>query len=137
MTTTTRQSRESGTRSKQWQRPSQLETPEPKGDYVYRWVRTETKGESDDANIQYRMQEHGEIVHPDEIPSMMFSKNTAEGKGVASIRRKDLVLMKFPKEVFEQRKEYYAKLADAQVQGVADQFLQKGTKEMPTTREFS
>ena len=51
------ETREATTRKKAWSRPETLPNPTPEDGYVYRWIRTATRGVSDATNVSSKLRE--------------------------------------------------------------------------------
>jgi hypothetical protein len=55
------------TRLKPWTPPSSLDAPPAPDGYVHRWIRTESMGFQDTANVSKKMREGWEFVRAEEI----------------------------------------------------------------------
>ena len=71
-----RVSRESDVRSKNlrkkdWTPPSSLDAPPPPNGYLHRWIRAESMGFQDTANVSKRLREGYELVRADELKSQI------------------------------------------------------------------
>jgi|TARA_R110002020_G_scaffold202084_11_gene405140 hypothetical protein len=124
------ESREKKTRLKPWSPPSLLDAPTPPEGYVYRWIRESMVGQQDQANMSKRLREGWEPVmaksHPDfEAPSI------EDGKHAGVIGVGGLILAKMPIETVEQRRAYYAKVANDQMEAVDNNLMRESNPVMP------
>ena len=137
MTTDNRQprkTRESGARKKVWVPPSQLDTPPPQPGYEYRWVRLQVGDEADNTNVYSRTRQNYEFVTAEEFPD--FEADVVrDGRHKGVIRSGDLILMKVPTEIAEQRREYYDNLSKRQMAAVNQELYQNDSKVMPIINE--
>jgi hypothetical protein len=62
------------TRLKPWTPPSSLDAPPAPDGYVHRWIRTESMGFQDTANVSKKMREGWEFVRAEEIKSSHSSR---------------------------------------------------------------
>ena len=108
-TQSSRKTRASTTRKKTWTPPSQLDVGQeaPEGIH-YRWVRHELLNNSDDANVNSRIRQGYEPVKPEELVDSAMPDILDRGKHAGTVRSGDLILMKVPQEIADQRDEYYA-----------------------------
>ena len=58
-------------RMKPWTPPSSLDAPPAPGGYVHRWIRTESMGYQDTANVSKKMREGWEFVRAEEIKNKL------------------------------------------------------------------
>ena len=130
------ETRASEERITEWKPPSQRVAISNTEDWIFRWVRYK-EGDSDAvANMQKRLQEGYEIVSPsdpdvrDEVAKghLMVS----EGK----IVQKDTVLMKFSRELANQRNRYYTEQANLHQQTVSQALQEHRHKSMPLTEKI-
>lgn len=124
------ESREKTSRRKPWSPPSLLDAPTPPEGYVYRWIRESMVGQQDQANMSKRIREGWEPVmakdHPDfEAPSL------DEGKHAGVIGVGGLILAKMPIETIEERRRYYARLANDQMDAVDNNLMRESNPIMP------
>ena len=134
-TQSSRKTRASTTRKKTWAPPSKLDVgQEPPEGMHYRWVRHELLNNADDANVNSRIRQGYEPVKPEELgaiaPEVMET-----GKHKGTIRSGDLILMKVPQEIVDQRNAYYddqnRKMASAYNQDLKN----SATDQMPVADE--
>lgn len=103
---TTRASRESASRKMVWRPPNRLDAPEAPEGYSYRWVRKQIGNEPDHSNVVGRKRQHYEPVKPEELGN--FEVEVGDGSEMGMVTCKDLILMKVPNVIKEQRDQYYA-----------------------------
>ena len=86
-------------RNKPWAPPSSLDAPPAPDGYVHRWIRVESMGFQDTANVSKKMREGWEFVRSEEIISR-FGKNQYpiihDGKYAGLIGVAVLVLARIP-----------------------------------------
>jgi hypothetical protein len=131
---TPRKTREQAERPKVWQPASTLPEPDKQPGYVYRWVRVSTLGQSDPRNMSAKLREGWEPVGIEEQPKFrMFVDPDSRFKD--NIEVAGLLLCKVPKELMEQRKEYFANKNHAQMESVDSNFMRESDARMPLFRE--
>jgi hypothetical protein len=133
-TTTRHKTRDSQSRKKVWRPPRSLEAPQAPPGYKYRWVRKSIHGEDDNENIRKRTREFYEPVQVSEISDADRYGHVEEGKHAGTVSVGDLILMKVPDEVVEQRQEYYEKRTSDQQKAVDEQLDQNANEHMPLQR---
>ena len=124
------QTREKTARRQPWRPPSRLDAPEPPAGYQYRWIRAEVMGQEDKKNVASRMREGYEPVRLEELGD--FDAPTVEDgtmKGVVSVG--GLLLAKIPKEIVEERNEYFAQQTRDQQEAVDNNLLREQHPSMP------
>lgn len=132
---TTRLDRESFSRDESWEPPEQLRTPEPPEGWKYRWVRYEIRGTPDNRNVLSRLRQHYQLVTTDEIPDTGDFESFQVGQYAGIIMSGDLLLMKVPIHIAEQRQDFYHKKARRMQKAVDQEFDQEDTDLMPVTRK--
>jgi len=133
---TTRDTRDSQSRKKVWKPPSKLQTPTPPEGYSYRWVRCELRGDDEDGNVIDRQRQFYEPVKASEISDQGLFATMETGKHAGIIRSGDLILMKVPNEVKEQRAAHYAKKAADMQRSTDAELMQNQNTAMPISKEF-
>ena len=140
---TTTLTRESETREKQkrktdWTPPSSLDAPPvPKG-LVQRWVRVETMGFMDSANVSKALREGWEFVRADSLEKEIGPNDFAaiqEGRYKGLIGVGGHVLARIPEEIMESRKEYFEKKTKDQMTAVDSDLMKEQRPEMPINIE--
>ena len=122
------------TRKKQWMPPSSLDAPPEPNGYKHRWIRTETMGQDDTANVSKRRREGWEFVRAEEIKNQIGEHDypvISEGKFQGLIGVGGLVLARIPEEIVEQRKNYFKDKTSDQMKAVDNDILREQRPEMP------
>ena len=128
------ETRETTVRKKSWTRPEVLPTPNPEEGYKFHWVRISTRGEADPMNVSGKLREGWEPVKASDHPEIFLA-------GVESDRFKDnivvggLLLCKAPVELVEERNDFYAQQAEAQIRSVDNNFMRENDPRMPLFNE--
>ena len=97
-------------RNKPWTPPSSLDAPPAPDGYVHRWIRTESMGFQDTANVSKKMREGWEFVRAEEIKNQLGDHSypvIAQGTYAGLIGVAGLVLGRIPEEIAKSRAEYY------------------------------
>ena len=121
------------TRKKQWMPPSSLDAPPAPNGYKHRWIRTETMGQDDTANVSKRRREGWEFVRAEEIKNQIGEHDypvISEGKFQGLIGVGGLVLARIPEEIVEQRKNYFKDKTSDQMKAVDNDILREQRPEM-------
>jgi hypothetical protein len=134
-----RVSRESDIRSKNlrkkdWTPPSSLDAPAPPNGYLHRWIRAESMGFQDTANISKRLREGYELVRADELKNQIGENDypvISEGKHEGVIGVGGLLLARIPEEIVESRKQFFKKKTKQQMDAVDQDVLKEQRPEMP------
>ena len=124
------QTREKTSRKKVWTPPSYLDTPNAPDGFRHRWVRTEVLGYVDTKNVQGRLRSGYELVRADEYSEGEFPV-VQDGKYAGVIGHGGLVLTRVPNEIAQQRAEYYARLANENVEAVDNDLMKEQDSRMP------
>ena len=128
------ETRETTVRKKSWVRPEVLPTPNPEEGYKFHWVRISTRGEADPMNVSGKLREGWEPVKASDHPEIFLA-------GVESDRFKDnivvggLLLSKAPVEMVDERNDFYAQQAEAQIRSVDNNFMRENDPRMPLFNE--
>lgn len=115
-----------------WRPPGALPDPKPRDGFVHRWVRLGWGGQTDDQNVYQRRAEGWEFCNPDDYPEVMMHVPKDMGKGL--IRIGNVALAKAPKEMMEQRKEYYETQTRQGVLAVENDYLRQSDRRMPVLK---
>ena len=124
------QTREKTLRKKVWTPPSYLDTPNAPDGFRHRWVRVEILGYVDTKNIQGRLRSGYELVRADEYPEGDYAA-MPDGKYKGMIGYGGLVLTRVPEEIARQRSQYFARLANEQIEAVDNDLMKEQHKSMP------
>ncbi len=137
-------------RRKPWAPPSQLDAPPAPAGFVHRWIRAESVGQMDQKNVSARlregwefvdsknvsarMREGWEFVRADEYPDTEWPQmESGRYQGVIAVG--GLMLARIPNEIVEQRKEYFAQVAQDKDDAVANDPLKDQHPSMPVHNE--
>ena len=112
----------------------ELENKDP--DYVYRWIRISSKGQSDTSNVSNKMRAGWVPVSAEEAPSIMPIKDP-HSRFPGMIEHGGHLLCKISKERHVARQKYYDELARRQIEGVDNNFMRENDRRMPLFRERS
>ena len=126
--------REKTTRTRAWQRPETLPSPNPEPGYAVRWIRVATQGQTDATNVSSKFREGWEPVkaldHPEitmvTIENEKFKDNVVIG---------GLILCKAPEELIAERKAYYESQTEGQMQSVDNNLMRENDPRMPLFHE--
>ena len=132
-----RETRESETREvterkKVWLPPERLPKYKIEG-YHLRWIRRELRGGAEDSNVLSRIRQGFEPVRPEEVGA--YDVTTMEdGRWAGVIISGDLMLMKQPIEMKEQRDAFYHEKTDKAQRAVDAQLEENQNSKMPVSR---
>ena len=126
--------RDQTTQTKAWQRPEILPSPNPEPGYEFHWVRVATLGQIDATNVSSKLREGWEPVkaidHPEitmvTIEQEKFKDNVVIG---------GLMLCKAPKEMVDERNDYFAQQSKAQIASVDNNLMRENDPRMPLFNE--
>ena len=126
--------REKTTRKRAWSRPQVLPSPTPEPGYEFHWVRVATLGQIDATNVSSKLREGWEPVkaidHPEitmvTVEQEKFKDNVVIG---------GLMLCKAPKEMVDERNEYFAQQSKAQIASVDNNLMRENDPRMPLFNE--
>ena len=118
----TTETREETVRRKAWAPPSRLDAPEPPPGYKHRWIRVESGGADDRANVSAKLREGYELVRADEYPDF-DSGVQDDGKHAGVIGVGGLLLARIPEETAEERQEYYSSRTHDQIRAADNDLL--------------
>jgi hypothetical protein len=114
--------------------PQALPEPRPEEGYTFRWIRTSLLGAVDPTNASAKFREGWEPCKADDHPEMLLTADpNTRFKG--NIEIGGLLLCKAPVELMDQRRAYYAKMSDSQIQAVDNNFMRTNDARMPLFAE--
>ena len=122
------------TRLKPWTPPSSLDAPPAPDGYVHRWIRTESMGFQDAANVSKKMREGWEFVRAEEIKNQLGDHSypvIAQGTYAGLIGVAGLVLGRIPEEVAKSRAEYFKGITQDRIDAVENDVMKEQRPEMP------
>jgi hypothetical protein len=128
------ESRDTQERPKQWKRPEVLPEPNQEPGYTYRWVRVAMLGQQDPRNVSSKTREGWEPVPASEQShlQMLVDPNS---RFKDNIEVAGLLLCKMPNEMVEQRRDYFAKQNQSQMDSVDNNFMRENDQRMPLFSE--
>lgn len=129
-----RRTREQTERPKVWQPAALLPDPDRQPGYAYRWVRVATMNEHDARNISAKLREGWEPVRVEEQPQYQYFLDP-NSRFKDNIEIGGLLLCKAPKELMKQRKAYFAKRNQDQMESVDSNFMRENDQRMPLFKE--
>jgi len=121
-------------RKQPWTPPSSLDAPPAPDGYVHRWIRTESMGFQDTANVSKKMREGWEFVRAEEIKNQLGDHSypvIAQGTYAGLIGVAGLVLGRIPEEIAKSRAEYFKRITQDRVAAVDNDVMKEQRPEMP------
>jgi len=121
-------------RSKPWTPPSSLDAPPAPDGFVHRWIRTESMGFQDTANVSKKMREGWEFVRAEEIKNALGDHSypiVSDGTYAGLIGVAGLVLGRIPEEIARSRAEYFKQITQDRVDAVDNDVMKEQRPEMP------
>ena len=114
---------------------SLLPTPIPQDGWVFRWVRTQILGASDNINVSTRFREGWEPVLAEDHPELKIQSDYgSEFAKKGNIEIGGLLLCKAPAQTMKARAKYYENMAQQQMEGVDRNYLRENDPRMPLLR---
>jgi hypothetical protein len=128
------ETREKTVRKRTWQRPEVLPSPTPEDGYDFHWVRVSTQGQVDATNVSSKLREGWEPVKAADHPEITMV--TVENERFAdNVVIGGLMLCKAPKELVEERNDYYSTQTKSQMHSVDNNFMRENDPRMPLFNE--
>jgi hypothetical protein len=128
------ETREKTVRKRTWQRPEVLPSPTPEDGYDFHWVRISTQGQVDATNVSSKLREGWEPVKAADHPEITMV--TVENERFAdNVVIGGLMLCKAPKELVEERNDYYSTQTKSQMHSVDNNFMRENDPRMPLFNE--
>lgn len=124
----------SETRKKVWSPPSSLDAPPAPEGFVHRWIRTESMGFQDTANVSKKMREGWEFVRAEEIKNNLGDNQypiIRDGTYAGLIGVAGLVLGRIPKEIVQSRAEYFKRITQDKLNASDAELMKEQRPEMP------
>ena len=116
--------REKTTRKRAWQRPEVLPSPTPEPGYEFHWVRVATLGQIDATNVSSKLREGWEPVKAEDHPEITMVTIEQE-KFKDNVVIGGLMLCKAPKELVEERNDYFSQQSKAQIASVDNNLMRE------------
>lgn len=128
------ETREKTVHKRTWQRPEVLPSPTPEEGYDFHWVRISTQGQVDATNVSSKLREGWEPVKAADHPEITMV--TVENERFAdNVVIGGLMLCKAPKELVEERNDYYTSQTKSQMHSVDNNFMRENDPRMPLFNE--
>ena len=132
------ESREASQRIQSWENPSNLPNPTPQDGWVFRYIRTSLLGNADNPNVSRKLREGWQPCrledHPELQIHMMDHNSEWSKKGNVEIGGQ--LLCKMPLEKAKARDEYFANLAQSQMESVDNTYFKDQDSRMATKQVF-
>jgi hypothetical protein len=122
------------TRHKPWTPPSSLDAPPAPEGFVHRWIRVESMGFQDTANVSKKMREGWEFVRSEEIKNQIGEHTYPvihDGKYAGLIGVAGLVLARIPEEIAKSRAEYFRRITRDRLNAIDNDLMKEQRPEMP------
>ncbi len=126
--------REKTTRTRAWQRPETLPSPNPEPGYAFRWIRVATQGQTDATNVSSKFREGWEPVKATDHPEITMATIENE-KFKDNIVIGGLILCKASKELIDERTAYYEQQTRGQIKSVDNNLMRENDPRMPLFHE--
>ena len=126
--------REKTTRTRAWQRPETLPSPNPEPGYAFRWIRVATQGQTDATNVSSKFREGWEPVKATDHPEITMATIENE-KFKDKIVIGGLILCKASKELIDERTAYYEQQTRGQIKSVDNNLMRENDPRMPLFHE--
>jgi hypothetical protein len=122
------------TRSKPWTPPSSLDAPPAPEGFVHRWIRVESMGFQDTANVSKKMREGWVFVRSEEIKNQIGEHSYPvihDGRYAGLIGVAGLVLARIPEEIARSRAEYFRRITRDRLNAIDNDLMKEQRPEMP------
>ena len=134
-----RTSRESEVRNKNlhkkdWTPPSSLDAPPAPAGFCHRWIRVETMGFNDTANVSKKLREGWEFVRAEEIKNSLGDHDypiIQSGTYAGLIGVGGLVLARIPEEIMKSRAEYFRRITQDRMTAIDNDLMKEQRPGMP------
>ena len=126
--------RAAAVRPKRWMPAQLLPDPNPEPGYAFRWIRVSTLGTNDPLNVSSKLREGWEPVKASDHPEIFVA-------GIENERFKDniliggLLLCKAPKELVEDRNDFFLGESANQIRSVDNNLMRENDPRMPLFNE--
>ena len=122
------------TRNKPWTPPSSLDAPPAPEGFIHRWIRVESMGFQDTANVSKKMREGWEFVRAEEIKNRIGEHSYPiihDGRYAGLIGVAGLVLARIPEEIARSRAEYFRGITRDRLNAIDNDLMKEQRPEMP------
>jgi len=117
-------------RKEHWKRPELLPEPKASDGFKYRWIRLASLGNVDATNISSKLREGWVPCKASEHPEI-FIASVENDRFKDNIVIGGLMLCKAPVEMVEERNQFYAEQAAAQIHSVDNNLMRENDARMP------
>ena len=119
-----------------WRPASSLPTPNPQKGWAFRYIRTSVLGQADNTNVSQKMREGWVPIRGEDHPELeVMSDVGTRFKGNVEVG--GLLLCKIPEAELKKRLDYYAKIANDQMEAVDNTFMREENPVMPLIKDRS
>ena len=125
--------REKTTRTRAWQRPETLPSPNPEPGYAFRWIRVATQGQTDATNVSSKFREGWEPVKLEDHPELKVLPDV-DSKFKGNVEVGGLLLCRNSKENMDARREYHRQQTASQMAAVDNNYMRESDPRMPVLR---
>lgn len=108
-------------RKRVWKEPSLLPEPVPRDGWVFKWVRTSSRGVDDKVNVDKRIREGWEAVQAEEHPEILEEWHMPARSG--NIESGGLLLCKMPQEMVDQRTAHLARKTRDNIDAAEENYM--------------
>ena len=122
------------TRNKPWTPPSSLDAPPAPEGFIHRWIRVESMGFQDTANVSKKMREGWIFVRAEEIKNQIGEHSYPvihDGRYAGLIGVAGLVLARIPEEIARSRAEYFRRITRDRLNAIDNDLMKEQRPEMP------
>jgi hypothetical protein len=122
------------TRIKPWTPPSSLDAPPAPEGFIHRWIRVESMGFQDTANVSKKMREGWVFVRAEEIKNQIGEHSYPvihDGRYAGLIGVAGLVLARIPEEIARSRAEYFKRITRDRLNAIDNDLMKEQRPEMP------
>jgi len=121
-------------RKKPWTPPSSLDAPPAPAGFCHRWIRVETMGFNDTANVSKKLREGWEFVRAEEIKNSLGDHDypvIRDGQYAGLIGVGGLVLARIPEEIMKSRAEYFKRITQDRMNAIDNDLMKEQRPGMP------
>lgn len=108
-------------RPRAWKEPSLLPDPQPEDGWVFKWVRSSSRGTDDTTNVDKRFREGWEPVRAEDHPGILSSWGMNQKTG--HIESGGLLLCKMPAEMVQQRNDTYLRRSISELNSAEEHYM--------------
>ena len=116
--------------SDDWVPASILPSPTPQPGWVFRWVRTDVLGQSDNTNVSRSFREGWQPCKIDDHPELQIMSDIGS-RFEGNVHFGGLLLCKAPEEKMQARTRHYQEVANTQMESVDNNYLRENDPRMP------